>query len=372
MNKVLQVGKFFPVRGGVEKVMYDAMVGLSERGVGCDMLCAATDGPSTEVAVNGRARVFCTKTWFKAYATMISPAMILKLRSICKDYDIVHIHHPDPMATLALLLSGYKGPMVLHWHSDIEKQKKLIRFYMPFQTWLLRRADMIVGTTDIYLKESPFLKDYQHKTRAIPIGVDRVVPDMLKAEEIRSRYPGRKIVFSLGRLVHYKGFRTLVDAAGHLPDDYVVLIGGEGALREELKAHIRVAGLVGKVELLGRIPDDDLPGYFGACDLFCLSSVQKTEAFGIVQIEAMSCGKPVVATRIEGSGVSWVNADGVSGLNVPAKDPEAMAKAMKTILEDPELYAALSLGAARRYDEMFGKEKMIDNIMQAYEDLWKK
>ncbi len=347
------------------------MVGLSERGVDCDMLCAATEGPSKEVVVNDHARVFCTKTWAKAYATMISPAMVLKLRRIAKDYDVIHIHHPDPMATLALLLSGYKGPIILHWHSDIEKQKRLIRLYEPFQTWLLKRADLIVGTTEVYMRESPFLKGFQHKTKAIPIGIERVAQDPVGAEEIRNRYPGKKIVFSLGRLVHYKGFRTLIEAACHLPDDCVVLIGGEGALRDELKELISAAGLGRKVELLGRIPDEVLPACFGACDLFCLSSVQKTEAFGIVQIEAMSCGKPVVATNIKGSGVSWVNADGVSGLNVPAGDPEALAAAIRTILEDPQFYATLSAGAARRYDEMFRKETMIDKIMQAYDDLWK-
>lgn len=121
--KILQLGKFYPVRGGVEKVMYDLMVGLSERGVDCDMLCAAWEGEDSVTQVNGHATLMCCKTLLKAAATMISPAMIFKLRKICRGYDIIHVHHPDPMAALALFLSGYKGKVVLHWHSDIQKQR---------------------------------------------------------------------------------------------------------------------------------------------------------------------------------------------------------------------------------------------------------
>ena len=147
--KILQLGKFHPVRGGVEKVMYDLMTGLSERGVDCDMLCALSQGGSRTIPVNAHARLIGCRTWAKVAATMISPAMIFSLRKRCGEYDIIHVHHPDPMACLALFLSGYRGKVVLHWHSDIEKQKTLLRLYRPLQEWLLGRADLIVGTTRI-------------------------------------------------------------------------------------------------------------------------------------------------------------------------------------------------------------------------------
>lgn len=369
--RVLQLGKFYPIMGGVEKVMYDLMSGLSERGVACDMLCASSKGGSQVTTINAHARLICCRTWMKVAATMISPGMIFSLRKRCGDYAIIHVHHPDPMACLALYLSGYKGKVILHWHSDIQKQKVLLQFYRPLQAWLLRRADLIVGTTPIYLSASPYLKEVQDKTFCLPIGVEPVCPRREDVERIQNRYPDKKIVFSLGRLVAYKGYRFLVEAARYLTNDYVVLIGGSGTLEDELRAHIKTWGLEDKVKLLGRISDEDLPAYYGACKLFCLSSVQKTEAFGIVQIEAMSCAKPVVATNIPGSGVSWGNAHGVSGLNVTPGNARELAEAIKTITVNEDVYKEYSMRAEKRYRDVFTKERMIDNILKIYRKLWK-
>ena len=240
--KILQLGKFYPVRGGVEKVMYDLMTGLSERGVDCDMLCALSQGGSRTIAINAHACLIGCRTWMKVAATMISPAMIFSLRKRCGEYDIIHVHHPDPMACLALFLSGYRGKVVLHWHADIEKQKMLLELYRPLQEWLLGRADLIVGTTPVYTAESPCLARVQHKTVCLPIGVAPVVSEPEKADALRRRYPGRKIVFSLGRLVAYKGYRYLIESARYLTDDYVVLIGGSGPLMCDLQADLGRGG----------------------------------------------------------------------------------------------------------------------------------
>ena len=190
-------------------------------------------------------------------------------------------------------------------------------------------------------------------------------------DALRRKYPGRKIIFSLGRLVAYKGYRYLIEAARYLTDDYVVLIGGSGPLMCELRAEIETRGVEDRVRLLGRIPDGELPAYYGACDVFCLSSVQKTEAFGIVQIEAMSCGKPVVSADIPHSGVSWVNRHGVSGLNVPPKDARALAEAVMAVAGDGRAYAGFAAGAERRYRETFTRGRMIDNVLKIYTRLWK-
>lgn len=129
-----------------------------------------------------------------------------------------------------------------------------------------------------------------------------------------------------------------MEAAQYLKDDFVVLIGGSGALKEELQKEIVSLNLQEKVKLLGRVSDEELPAYYGACDVFCMSSVQKTEAFGIVQIEAMSCGKPVVATRIPQSGVSWVNEEGVSGMNAEPGNAQDLARAIEAVTENGEVY----------------------------------
>ena len=364
--KVLQLGKFYPILGGVENVAYDLMVGLSERNVDCDMLCASGEGKGRVIPINGHARIISCRTWLKAASTMISPTIISTLWRICRQYDIIHIHHPDPMAAFALLLSGYRGRVILHWHSDIQKQRHLLTLYRPLQSWLLRRADRIVGTSPVYLAESPFLKGVQRKTVCLPIGTDPIRPDPEAVKKLRSRYGNRKIVFSLGRLVAYKGYFSLIEAANYLTDDYVVLIGGSGPLREALQHRVEELGLQHRVEFLGRISDEELPTYYGACDLFCLSSVQKTEAFGIVQIEAMSCGKPVVATNIPQSGVAWVNTHGESGLNVPPGSPQKLAQAIEEVVRQEAVDGRYSAGALKRYREHFTREQMINKCLNIY------
>jgi rhamnosyl/mannosyltransferase len=302
----------------------------------------------------------------KAAATMIAPKLVTRLRKIQGEYDIIHIHHPDPMSCLALYLSGYKGPVILHWHSDILKQGVLLKFYQPLQSWLIRRASTIVGTTPLYLKASPFLQKAQQKTVVIPIGIPEPIRQKELAAEIRAKYKGKKIIFALGRMVKYKGFAYLIKAAHQLDDDCIILIGGKGPLHNKLQALIETEGVDKRVKLIGFIKGEELPAYYEACDLFCLSSIMKTEAFAIAQVEAMSFGKPVVATRIPGSGVSWVNADGISGLNVEPKDSGALADAIQRILTDEELYGQLSVGARRRYETTFTQEKMVERCLQLY------
>ena len=195
-------------------------------------------------------------------------------------------------------------------------------------------------------------------------------PQAERVAAIREKYPCKKIVFSLGRLVTYKGYEYLIEAARFLDDDYVLLIGGTGPLKAELDEKIKMLGLEGKVVLLGRVSDEDLPAYYGACELFCLSSVQKTEAFGIVQIEAMSCGKPIVATTIPQSGVAWVNAHGVSGLNVVPENAKELALAIQAILKDQVTYNGYSQRAAQRYHDIFTRDKMIESCVDIYERIY--
>lgn len=393
--KILQLGKFYPIRGGVEKVMWDLTLGLGAKGVKCDMLCAClpedvVDYKDRELVISDRGsdvpkeakyvlqlsesgRLICVPAIKKIAATMISPAMIKALRFMIRQakkmgepYDVVHVHHPDPMAALALLRSGYRGKVVLHWHSDIVKQKGLLKFYLPLQKWLIGRACKVVGTTPVYVKESPYLAKAQDKVTYLPIGVEGFTPTAAGVEEIRNRYPGKHLVFSLGRLVPYKGFSYLVEAAKYLPDDYQVVIGGQGPLHGILEHQSITQGVQGKVELLGWVDDASTANWFGASDVFVLSSVMKTEAFAIVQIEAMSCGTPVVATRIPGSGVSWVNEHGTSGINVPVCDAKALAEAIVAVCADREKYGA---AARERFEKNFTLDRMIERCKDIYESL---
>jgi len=369
--KILQLGKFYPIFGGVEKVMWDLTKGLSERGLECDMLCAGLksevefDSSPKIIRFNDLGRVIVVKAIRKMAGTMLSPAMITYLRKHKGEYDIISIHHPDPMAALALYLSSYKGRVVLHWHSDIIKQKKLLKFYRPLQSWLIQRAECIVGTTPVYVEQSPELQGVKDKLKAVPIGVWPLEPDAKEVEKIRASFEGKKIIFSLGRLVPYKGYTYLLQAAKLLPSDYQVVIGGNGPLLPQLERQIIDLGIKDRVSLLGRVPDEVASALFGASDVFVLPSIQKTEAFGIVQVEAMSCGVPVVATKIPQSGTAWVNEDGVSGLNVEPEDPKALADAIVSICEGD--YESFRKGAKQRYEAQFTIESMINKVLDIYE-----
>lgn len=367
--RILQLGKFHPIRGGVEKVMLDITQGLSEKGIPCDMLCANFEKSQgiTEITLNEHGKLFIVPTLFKAAGTMIAPRMISWLRKHAREYEIIHIHHPDPMAAIALMLSGFKGRVLLHWHSDIISQKFFLFFYKPIQKWLIKRAERIIGTTPVYVADSPALRKAQDKTTFVPIGIQPLISDVVEANKIKSPYICKIIVFSLGRLVEYKGFEYLIDAAGYLPEDYHVVIGGTGPLKDALQKRIDNLGLKERVTLLGFVDNKDVPCWFSAADVFVLSSVMKTEAFGIVQIEAMSVGTPVVATRIPGSGVSWVNKDGVSGLNVEPRDPEALAKAILAVTKDETAHKSFGAGAKSRFEEMFRKELMFNKLEDIYE-----
>lgn len=359
--RILELGKFWPIGGGVEKVMYDITRGVSAKGVDVDMLCAAFD-PQT-IQLNEHGRVIAVKSYAKKAATMIAPAMITKLRKICNEYDIIHVHHPDPMAALALFLSGYKGKVILHWHSDILSQKFFLAFYKPLQSWLIKRTDLILGTTPVYVAQSPYLQKVQDKINYLPIGIEDMTCTEEQVQKIKAQYPGKKIVFSLGRLVPYKGFTYLIDAAKYLSDEYHIVIGGTGPLKDELLDKINSTGVSNKVSLVGFVPDEDIAAWYNACDLFCLSSIWKTEAFAIVQIEAMSCSKPIVATTIPESGVSWVNAHGISGLNVAPEDGKALAEAISKITSDTQVYEEFSRKAKQRFEENFRFEKMIEKFL---------
>lgn len=360
--------------------MRDLTEGLSGLGIRCDMLCAMLasaridekdsgkasfqDG-ATVIKLNDHGRIIIVRALAKKAATMLSPAMIAYLRKHAAEYDLIHIHHPDPMAALALRLSGFRGRVVVHWHSDILSQKTLLKFYRPLQNWMLRRAETIVGTSPVYLKESEHLRQFQDKCKCIPIGITPFEYDAELAAMARQRYGFDKMILTVGRLVPYKGLDKLIAAMTMLPDTFGLVIVGDGPLRQRLEELSDSLGMTKRIIFVGYMAESpDFYALFGACDAFVLPSVMKTEAFGIVQIEAMYCGKPVVATRIPGSGVSWVNKDGVSGINVAPNDPEALSYAIKQVCDNAAVYGH---GARELFAERYTIDKMINKVLELYE-----
>ena len=365
--KILHIGKFYPPYfGGIEKVNYDIVEGLNAKGVQTDVLCSNHNKGNAFSEIP--YKTYRSHTFKVIASTPLSCSLITTLRKIQDNYDIIHVHLPNPMANLAVFLTRPKAKIILHWHSDIIKQKKLLKLYSPLQTWLLKRADKIVITTPTYLEGSNTLKKYKNKITCIPIGIDsqELSIDRNTLNVLKNKYQGNKIVFSLGRLVYYKGFEYLIDAARFLPNDIIILIAGIGELKEKLQEHISKHNLQDRVKLLGKISFEELGAYYQLCDIFCLPSTERSEAFGVVQIEAMVFGKPIISTSIKGSGVDWVNLNNVSGIIVPPKNADKLAEAITELLVDKEKYKRLSEGAKKRYEEIFTKDKMVDGFKKLY------
>jgi glycosyltransferase involved in cell wall biosynthesis len=357
----------------METTVRDIAEGLATRKWQVEVLCANTG--SDTVHEPGAIPVSRIGTVAEIASTSLTPGLFGELRRRLCHNDIVHVHLPNPMANLALLFAWPKAKVVLHWHSDIVKQKRLLKLYAPLQSWLLKRADAILATTPPYAQSSPWLQPHMGKVHFVPSCIrdpDSFVDSVdrqRRAAAVRARFPGKKLVFALGRMTYYKGFDVLIAAARDLDDDTVVLLGGKGELLNGLKAQARSLGVDHKVHFLGRVENEELPGYYEAADVFCLPSLMRSEAFGLVMVEAMSYRKPVVATRIPGSGVTWVNVHGETGLNAEPGDPADLARALKQLLNDPDLAKVLGGGGRRRFEQNFTLDKMIGALTQVYSSI---
>jgi rhamnosyl/mannosyltransferase len=366
--RVLHHVKFFrTTHGGMERVVEELVPELNgSPDLEVDVLC---QGPEArEYALEPRGRVFQAKADLSVANASLSWGELRAWRRIAPSYDIVHVHAPWPQSDLNLLLGGFGGPVVVHWHRDIVRQRLLYSAYRTLERWLLRRADRIVVTSPKLLAESSALEGFRDKAVAIPIGISEAAHAIGEAEarELRARYPGRAIVFALGRLVPYKGFDCLVRAAAALAANGLVLIAGDGPLRRDLESLVAEPGARDKVRLLGSLSDREVELHMRACDVFCLPSADKSEAFGIVQIEAMRAARPVVSTRMPGSGMDWVNQEGVTGLTVEPARPEQLADALNRLLADAELARRLGANGRRRFDALFTARRMAQQVREMY------
>lgn len=371
--KILQFGKFYyPVFGGMERTMYEIVEGFNARDISCDVLCSNTK-PQSETSDFGSYKAYRAASYGLIHSTPISPQLISKLWKIHKEYDVIQIHHPDPMAFLALFIVRPSCKIVVQWQSDIVRQEKMLNFFLPLQNWVLNRADAIIAASKAYAEHSPYLIPHLDKTEIIPIGIceDELRTDDNNVKQIKLRYKGKKIVLAFGRLVTYKGFDYLIEAARYLGDDYVVLIGGGGPEEENLRELIAQYHLDGKVYLLGHVDEKEKYDYYQASSLFCLPSVTKAEAYGVVLLEAMAFGKPIISSKIEESGMIWVNQDHVTGLQVPPRSPKELAQAIEEIGNDPELYQKFSENGKKRFQELFTRKTMIDKLDTLYRKILK-
>ncbi|MCL2342552.1 MAG: glycosyltransferase [Firmicutes bacterium] len=365
--KVLQINKlYYPVTGGVERVVQQIAEGLNAC-TDMKVLVCQKKGKRAIEAVNG-VEVHRAGSLGILFSTPVSFDFFRQFQRLKKDRDILHIHMPFPLADAAVALFGFQGKIILWWHSDVVRQKLLLMFYRPLLHKLLKRADLIIVATQGHIDGSDYLAAYREKCAVIPFGVDPMVLaryDPIGAAPCPPAAPVRFLF--VGRLIYYKGCNVLLEAFSHVKGAELELIG-DGSLEKSLKEQAARLGLEDKVIWRGHVSDEELAKAFTGCDVFVLPSVEKSEAFGLVQIEAMACGKPVINTALP-SGVPYVSLDGVTGFTVPPGDAAALSAAMQKLVDSPCLRKQFGMAAFRRAQEEYSISKMLGRVMEQYEKL---
>jgi glycosyltransferase involved in cell wall biosynthesis len=368
--RVLQLGKYFePFKGGIELVSYELGCALNTEKIKCDVLCFNHDDNFHNT--NAEFKIIRTRSLFKIASTTFSWEYIKKLRTLMGDYDILHVHLPNPMAHLAIMLCQPKAKLVLHWHSDIINQKILELFYAPFLKRLIRKSSAVIGATPAHVYQSDYSHFFSNKSFVIPYIFNHhklasIPVDYSAVRRIVEKYRNRKIIFSVGRHVYYKGFGDLVETGCHLPDDWVILIGGTGPDTKYLQSQIDTLNLQNKVVLVGRLSDAELIHYLDASKIFAFPSVHRSEMFGMVQLEAFARSKPVVSTNISRSGVPYINKSGFTGFSVPINKPDELAAAILAVSDD-ESYQKFCEQAKSWLVSSFDLSEIVSKHMDVYE-----
>ena len=364
--KILEVNKaYFPHIGGIETLVkqYSEELGQFDTQVRT-LVCCDNRGGSIRERVNG-VPVIRAANFGTYFSCPISTQFVKQFRRLSQKADVIHIHMPFPLADFAMLLSGFKGKVVLSWHSDIVKQKKLLTLYKPLLKYLLNRADVIFVATEGHIDGSDFLPEYREKCRILPYGI--TVEDYLNIDRkpiLTEKLTDKNSVkvFFTGRLVYYKGVDVLLKAF-RLVNGCELFIAGTGELEAELKAYAKEHNMDDKVHFLGFLPDDELKQAYADCDIFVLPSVAKNEAFGIVQLEAMVYGKPVINTHLP-SGVPHVSIHQKTGLTVPPSDFESLSAAILALARNRELREEYGKNAADRVMENFNEKDVIRKLYE--------
>jgi rhamnosyl/mannosyltransferase len=268
---------------------------------------------------------------------------------------------------LAHFMARVNKPSLVTYHSDIVRQKHLLRLYQPLKHRFLNSVDTIVATSPNYLASSAVLDRYRDKTRVITYGLDRNTypePTQDLLDRWRARV-GDKFFLFVGVLRYYKGLHILLDAVEKL--DYPVVIVGAGPIEQELKAHAARLGLK-HVMFVGALDDPDKVALLKLCYAVAFPSHLRSEAFGISLLEGAMFGKPMISSEI-GTGTTYINIDGETGLVVPPSDPRALGEAMRKLWENPALAADMGRRAAARYHELFTSEQMAASYAALYQEL---
>lgn len=366
--KVLCLGRFCDeTPGGTQTHVESLFSAIEPERVRFINLVPARRLKSDTTVCNGVTthRVAAFKLESSVYA---SPLMIFKAMWLNRKhkFDVVHLHFPDPMSHLASIFLPGSIARVITWHSDIVRQQNLLKFYRPWLHASLRSAKAIIVATPQHVSSSPTLAalEDQLPIHVVPFGFDYsklIKPPSALATKDQDTF----VVFALGRHVYYKGFEYLIRAIAKLPENFRLVLGGDGPLTGALKSLALELGALSRIEFTGYIAQDQLAGRYHACDVFCLPAVERTEAFGIVQLEAMACAKPVISTRL-GNGVDFLNREGKSGLIAEPKDVDSLIQCLLKLEQNPPLRKAMGLYGQKMAQEEYSITKMGQTTYDLY------
>ena len=350
--KILHIYKdYYPVLGGIENHMRTLAEGLARRGHDVAVLVCHPEDRTDVQMLNGVRVIRAARV-----RTVASTPLSLELPKLLarERPDITHLQFPYPVGEVSHWLRGRHHRTVISYQSDVVRQRAIGAVYRPLMRWGLRRADSLLATSPNYVVSSPELVRLADKCLVIPIGID---VDRFAAPP-RTRHTRPTLLF-VGRHRYYKGLDDLLRA---MPDiNGELIVAGDGPMRsawEKLAAELELGD---KVRFIGVVPDEDLPALYRCADVFVLPASARSEAYGIVLVEAMAAGLPCITTEL-GTGTSYVVQDGITGVVVPARTPAALADAANRLLADESLRNRMGEAGQERARREFGQETMIDRV----------
>jgi rhamnosyl/mannosyltransferase len=347
---------------GIERVIWQIAEGCADIGIESEVLSLSANPKANSVHV-GRHFAAKSKLLLNFASTGLSADFLGALRSKAREADVIHYHFPWPMMDVAHHLVRPDKPSVLTYHSDIVRQKKLETLYAPIRESFLKQVDHIVATSPNYATTSPVLARFYHKTSVIPIGLDPTGLPRPSADQIegwRERLGSRFFLF-VGALRYYKGIQFLIEAAALC--GFPLVIVGHGEMHKEI-----VQANLPNVTMVGAVSDEDKAALMQLCTAFIFPSHLRSEAFGVALLEAAFAGKPMISCEL-GTGTSYVNLDGKTGLVVPPADPAALAQAMTVLWQDEVLRATYGAAASRRAFDEFSAAGMVHAYASLYRSL---
>ena len=370
--KILQTPvRFYPFTGGVENYVYNLSRELVKLGHDVTVVCANEPAGEKDEVIDG-IKIKRLSYIGKVSNTNIAPRLPFEL--LREEFDLIHTHLSTPWSAdwSAIAAMTRRKPLVLTHHNNIVGEGYANRVAQVYNytalKLVLERANRIIITQPNYLASSSYLEKYEDKVEVIPVGVDAE-----KFRPMNTENKGNTLFFLsvLDRFHEYKGLDYLLQALNTVKKkvpDVKLIVGGEGELLDRYRQVSSSLGLEENVEFVGFIPDDKIVQYYNRCDLFVLPSISaEQEGFGMVLLEAMACGRPVIGTEIVG--VAKDLKERGAGIIVECGDAKGLAEAILHILQNKD--RAGMMGAAGRclVEEKYSWGEMAERVEKVYEEL---